>query len=189
MDNPDYFNIINLTRGDTNAFKALYDKYKKKLYGYALYLSKNAYDAEEIVQIAFISVWENRTKLDPDKPFSQYLFRIVQNRLCDLFRRRIIEKCYIDYIKANETDISDDFLSTIINTETEEIFNKLLDQMPEKRRTVFKLSRYGNLTYKQIAQQLHISENTVDFHIRQSLSFLKKELKKYYALLIIILVL
>lgn len=184
MDNPDYFCAKCLIKGDAVAFKTLYDKYKQKLYGYALYLSKNAHEAEEIVQVAFISVWENRDKIDPDKPFSHYLFRIVQNRFCDIFRKRIVENCYADYVKVHEKDIADDFLAAMNHAETEKIILKLLEKIPEQRRTIFKLSRYDNLTYKQIAQQLQISENTVDFHIRQVLGYLRKELPKYLGILL-----
>ena len=186
MDNPDFFCIKCLNEGDAVAFKTLYDKYKTKLYAFALYLSKNVDDAEEIVQIAFISVWENKEKIDPDKPFTHYLFRIVQNKSCDIFRKRIIENCYADYVKTHENDISDDFLTAINNVEMEGIIGKLLDKIPEQRRSVFKLSRYENLTYKQIALRLQMSENTVDFHIRQVLAYFRKELPKYLMVLLLI---
>ena len=143
MENPDFFCIKCLIEGDPVAFKTLYDKYKKKLYGFALYLSKDVHDAEEIVQIAFISVWENRDKIDPDKPFSHYLFRIAQNRFRDIFRKRIIENCYADYVRAHEIDVADDFLPEINSRETEKAIGKLLDKMPEQRRIIFKLSQIG----------------------------------------------
>jgi RNA polymerase sigma-70 factor (ECF subfamily) len=67
----------------------------------------------------------------------------------------------------------------------EEKLQELINQIPERRREIFRLSRFEGLSYKQIAEKLHISENTVDSQIRNALAFLRKEFRKIIAIFII----
>jgi RNA polymerase sigma-70 factor (ECF subfamily) len=69
-----------------------------------------------------------------------------------------------------------------ITQEAEDKLMELIDQMPERRREIFKLSRFNGMSYRQIAERLHISENTVDSQIRNALAFLRKEFRKFLAL-------
>ena len=170
--------LFALADGDFVAFGVLYEKYHRPLYHFALKLSKNPHEAEELVQSVFVTVWETRKTIDPEKSFSAYLFSITRNRFYDMLRRRITESCYADYILYRNDQTSDDLEKQIENEEINEIIQQLLQQVPERRREIFLLSRDENLTYKQIAEKLQISENTVDTQIRNVLNFLREELPK-----------
>jgi RNA polymerase sigma-70 factor (ECF subfamily) len=167
-----------LKSGDFDAFNILYEKHHRQLYAFALKLSKNIHEAEEIVQSVFVSIWENRALIDPQKSFHNYLFRIAQNRFYDIMRKRLLNDCYLDYVKQYEESVVDDIIVNIENAEIREILQQLLLQVPERRRLIFELNRFQGLSYKQIAEQLQISENTVDSQIRHVLNFLRKELPK-----------
>jgi RNA polymerase sigma-70 factor (ECF subfamily) len=178
--------LIALSSGDMKAFDALYDKYHKSLYGFALRLSKDSDEAEDLVQSVFVSVWELRESIDVEKSFRSYLFSIARNRFYDILRHKVAENRYIHYILQQyayssepnyiEQHLEEKEFSTLINT--------LLDRVPERRRLIFKMSREAKLSYKQIAQKLQISENTVDTQIRNVLNFLRKELLKYMLMII-----
>jgi RNA polymerase sigma-70 factor (ECF subfamily) len=170
--------LTALSSDDMQAFGALYDKYHKSLYGFALYLSKNSDEAEDLVQNVFVSVWEARKSIDADKPFSSYLFSIARNRFYDMLRHKVVETHYIQYIQhhrdcVSESDCIEQYLE---EKELNATVNELLSRIPERRRLIFKMSRDLKLSYKQIAQKLQISENTVDTQIRNVLRFLRKEL-------------
>jgi len=171
--------LTALTAGDFNAFSKLYRKYHRMLYFFALNLSKNPHEAEELVQSVFVSVWETRQAVDPLKSFSAYLFSIARNRFYDMLRKRVVENCYADYILYHDNRMYNDLEKQIEDNEINEILNKLLQQVPERRQKIFRMNRDENLSYKQIAEKLHISENTVDTQIRNVLNFLRKELPKY----------
>ena len=175
--------VVALSAGDFNAFNILYEKYHQALYFFALKLSKNQHEAEELVQSVFVTVWETRQAIDSEKSFSAYLFSIARNRFYDMLRKRVIESCYADYIFQQNNLITNDLEKEIEDNEINEIINKLLQQVPERRLEIFRLSREENLSYKQIAQKLQISENTVDTQIRHVLNFLRKELPKYLKML------
>ena len=99
-----------------------------------------------------------------------------------MLRKRISENCYIDYMLQQNLLFADDLEKQIEDKELCEIINQLLQQLPERRLEIFRMSRDENLTYKQIAEKLQISENTVDTQIRNVLNFLRRELKKYFHL-------
>jgi RNA polymerase sigma-70 factor (ECF subfamily) len=170
--------LIALSAGDMKAFGALYDKYHKSLYGFALYLSKNSDKAEDLVQNVFISVWEVRKSIDANKPFRPYLLIIARNRFYDMLRHKIAETHYIQYL-LQQYDNVPEYSYLEQRLEEKELcdrINILLSRVPKRRRLIFKMSREAKLTYKQIAQKLQISENTVDTQIRNVLRFLRKEL-------------
>ena len=174
--------LIALSAGDFNAFNVLYEKYHRALYCFALKLSKNPHEAEELVQSVFVTVWETRQTIDPSKSFSAYLFSIARNRFYDMLRKRVTENCYAAYLFQQNKLFADDLEKELEDKEINEIIHKLLQQIPERQQEIFRLSRHENLSYKQIAGKLQISENTVDTQIRKVLNFLRKELPKYLKL-------
>ena len=150
--------LAALAGGDLKAFGVLYEKYHRPLYHFALKLSKNHHEAEELVQSVFVTIWETRETIDPEKSFSAYLISIARNRFYDTLRKRIVEACYVDYILSHDPPVMDDIEKQIEEKEISEIIQKLLRQVPERRREIFRLSRDENLSYKQIAKKLQISE-------------------------------
>ena len=176
--------LAALAAGDTKAFRLLYDKHHRPLYSFTLNLSKNPHEAEELVQSVFVTVWDTRQTIDPEKSFSAYLFSIARNRFYDMLRKRITERCYADYILQQDNYAADDLEKQTEDKEINEIINRLLQQVPERRQEIFRMSREENLSYKQIAEELQITENTVDTQIRNVLNFLRKELPKYLKLLL-----
>ena len=176
--------LVALVSGEFGAFNFLYEKYHWALYLFALKLSKNQHEAEELVQSVFVTVWETRQTIDPTKSFSAYLFSIARNRFYDMLRKRIVENCYVDYILNQDHPVTDDIEKQVEDKEINEIIQKLLQRVPERRQEIFRMSRDENLSYKQIATKMQISENTVDTQIRNVLNFLRKELPKYLKLLL-----
>lgn len=185
-DREEVCRLAALTKGDFDAFGFLYERYHRTLYGFALYLSKNPHEAEELVQYVFVSVWETKTAIDPEKSFRAYLFSIARNRFCDILRKRVTANCYTDYVLSRNEQFTNDFERQMEDSEIGDIIDRLLQQVPERRRLIFKMNRFENLSYKQIAEQLQISENTVDTQIRNVLNFLRKELPKYLKILFLI---
>jgi len=176
--------LVALSTGDFNAFNILYERHHRALYFFALQLSKNPHEAEELVQSAFVTIWETRRSVDPSKSFSAYLFSIARNRFYDMLRKQATESCYADYILQQNNLIADDLEKQLEDKEINEIIDKLLQQIPKRRLEIFKLKHNENLSYKQIAGKLQISENTVDVQIRNVLNFLRRELPKYLRMLL-----
>ena len=163
-----------LKNGDLKAFDEIYYKYHKKLFAYSLKFIKSHADIEDLIQKIFVIIWEKRENIDLNKSFNNYLFTIIRNEIYDLLKKKVITEYYNDQIISELEETSDD----IEMKKLVEIIYLLIEKMPERRRQIFMMNRDLGMTYRQIAEELGISENTVDTQIRNSLNYLRAELPK-----------
>lgn len=169
--------IKALKNGDTKAFDKVYYKYHRKLYAFSFKFLKSKRDVEDLIQKIFVILWERRNTLDVNKSLGGYLFVIARNEIYDDLKTKIIKDHYTDYI-LNELEYNSEH-DELEKKKKIELAYQLIDRLPERRAEIFRLSKEDGLTYKQIAEKLNISENTVDTQIRHSLNFLRKEMLKY----------
>ncbi len=169
-----------LKKGNIQAFDKVYYKYSRKLFVFSLKFLKDRQEAEDMIQKVFTVVWERREYLNEDKSIEGYLFKIIRNEIYDQLKLRIIREHYCNFILSNpESDLDDLEKKRMI----ERIF-ELVDHLPERRAKIFRMSKEDGLTYKEIAEQLNISENTVDTQIRHSLNYLRKEMLKFQKIIL-----
>lgn len=172
--------VIRLKNGDQYAFEVLFYKYKNKLKGFVVNMVPPQIDPDEIVQQVFIKIWIQKERIDNEKSFLSFLFTIAKNEVIDQLRSAVNKKVYL---MSNELlvdlKISDQSESDA-QLELERKIENLIKIMPERRRQIFEMSRFDGLSYKQIAKQLEISENTVDTQIRKALNFIRDEIKKLH---------
>jgi len=178
--------VLLLTMGDKKAFEKLYLKYKENLCRYCFSIISDSGAAEDLVQDAFIKVWENRESIYPDMSFSSFIFTLVHNNSVSYIRKHhteqiIINKLYTEYSTQDES-----ILSGIISGEYELFFDKITENLPPKRKLTFLLSREKGLSHKEIAKQLGISINTVQEHISETLRYFKSNLMKHPDLRVIL---
>ena len=164
--------------GDRVAFERIYMEYSPKVYRFSQRYMNNICDIEEIVQDVFVRLWDARMNINSTLNFDNYLFTITRNLIFNRHRARVNEVYVQDTVLASfekEYDISED---EIIAQDLSQYIDKIIEQLPPKQQEVFNLSRRQMLTYREIAQQLGISEKTVEAHIYQSLKFIRKELER-----------
>jgi len=174
--------IKKLKEGDSFAFEVLFYKYRNKIKGFAQKIVPAQIDPEEIVQEVFVRVWLKKEAIDPEKDFQSYLFSIAKHLVLDHLKSAVNRKLYFVGEHFQQDLLEDEGLESSISEETEEKLQKLINEIPERRREIFRLSRFEGLSYKQIAERLNISENTVDSQIRNALAFLRKEFRKIIVL-------
>jgi RNA polymerase sigma-70 factor (ECF subfamily) len=157
-------------------FDKLFIELYEKLCNYA-YSILNDYDlAEDIVQDMYAKVWMNRTKREVKKIEKSYYYKSIHNSCLDYIKHNKIKDEYRDEFKIlNSISYND----SIVDFELVGRVDEAIEQLPEKSKEAFKLSRYEGLKYREIATKMNISENTVDTHIRKSLKSLKIKLKEF----------
>lgn len=167
----------NLQNGCQKAFEEVYTQYHKKIFGFCIKYGLNASEAEEITQVVFIKVWENRGKINPEKQLYSYILTISKNIIIDSFKAKI------KYQAAKEYQMN--FMKPVNNVEQNMNLSELqstveeaLTKLPERRREVFELSRIHGLSNKEIASQLGITTKTVENHLNLALQDFKEVFKE-----------
>lgn len=168
--------IAAIQRGDETVFEQVYERHHEKLYFYIFKKTSSNYIAEEVVQLAFIKLWNYRQSLSTDIPIEAQIFRIAKTSLIDLLRknanqRRIIEN-YKDIVPVEDENV----MSALMKKEMGERISTLIEEMPPVRKKVFKLSREGGLSHKEIAEQLSLTPKNVENHISKAIRQIKKAL-------------
>lgn len=169
--------LLLLRKGDRVAFYNIYERYCKRLYGFVLRFIKQENDAEEIVQEVFVKLWEARNKIDVSSSFDSFLFTISYNTTMSLFRKRIKEKKYLEYLNSlQQIENAPDAIEEIYFNELDTNVRSLLQHLTPRQKEIFQLSREDGLTHEEIAKKLGISVNTVKKHMTNTLAFLKNNI-------------
>ncbi len=176
-----------MKEGDEVAFELVFYRYKGKLNDFIRHSLPAGEDAESMVQEIFTKLWINRHLLDPDKSLNAFLYRIARNEIFGHLRKVLVRRKYLEELSFSLEGSSETTQRQIEYKELKTLVAQLVGAMPEKRRQVFLLSREEGLSYKEIATQLGISENTVDSQIRKALDYLKENLRKKLLLILFFL--
>ncbi|SCD18938.1 RNA polymerase sigma-70 factor [Proteiniphilum saccharofermentans] len=167
-----------LRKGDEKAFEYLFHQYYNQIYTFVLNTLFDKTFAEDITQSVFISLWEKREMINPEASIIPLLYTIARNHVYRQTEQLLLKYKYEQYqqetIQEN-TDIEEDVNSRFL----ENILSDFIEKLPSERRKIFLLSRKENLSNKEIASRLDISEKTVETQIRRSLIFLREKMKYY----------
>jgi len=178
---PDSSIVKNFAQGEIAAFDMLYDFYSDRVRHFISGMVKTKVDSEGLTQEVFIKLWQSRSKLKKQDSFDSFLFTIAYNITMSFLRKKASEIKYIEYIKSIQiTALNPEFDKKIDLKKLSQDINVAIDKLPTRQKEVFKLKHFENLTYKQIAEKLKISVNTVENHMVKSHRFLKDKLEKNY---------
>lgn len=161
---------------DPLAFAEIYHRYKGVLFRHALRLLGNEEEAKDVVQELFTQLWARREQFVITSALSSYLYTATRNRILDIIAHKKIEEKYIQsldgFLERGEY-LTDQYLR---EKELRGIIEKEVAQLPPRMREVFQLSRRDHRTYKEIAEELNISDKTVKKQINSALSILRQKL-------------
>lgn len=185
MQNIDFEILSGIKVSDKESFNLLFEVYYEKLCNYAASIMLNHDNAEDIVQDLFATIWIERKTLAIKTSLNSYLYRAVYNASLDYLKHDKVKDRYQKMNTENAQvtyDQSIEFMELVNNLE------KSIERLPDQCKTIFRLSRFENLKYREIADKLNISENTVDTQIRRALKKLKEDLKNYLRTTLFILI-
>lgn len=173
---PDEILLKLVKADDETAYKALYNRYWKNLFLKAYAKTSSKETAEEIVQDIFYAFWQNRKKNSIDH-LHHYLLAALKYKVITHIREKIRRQEKINALIWEEADTSTD--STIALNELAGKLREAIGYLPGKTREIFLLSRVEKMQVSQIAQNLHLSEKAVEYHITRSLKLLRLHLKDF----------
>jgi RNA polymerase sigma factor, sigma-70 family/RNA polymerase sigma-70 factor, Bacteroides expansion family 1 len=159
--------------GDSLAFAELYKRYWKDMYRNACAILRNESLAQDIVQDVFISLFNRRTELEVQF-VKQYLHQSTRFAVLKAIRNQKVSDEFYIRLRQVTTELIEE--QPLLFKEQQAILDQLITELPEDCKETFRLSREMQLTYKQIAAELNISEKTVEKRISKSLKFLRQNL-------------
>jgi RNA polymerase sigma-70 factor (family 1) len=171
---------------DEEAFRQIYIRYWKPAYFGALKKTHNKQVAEELVQNIFLSLWEKRNSSNIEQ-LNSYLNTAVKYQVLNYIKSCIIKQKHVLLSKGRQEFVEEDGDSVLIMHELSAAIESAINQLPEKSRVIFRLSRFENLSIKEIAQLLSISEKVVEYHITKSLKVLRLQLKDFIVVELILM--
>lgn len=177
----EYDLISGIKNGNEHAYRHLYTKYYVPLCYHAQKIVDDKDQAEEVVQLTFLKLWENRAKFTVTGSLNSYLYKAVINNSINFIKSKSarvrknnvqLDDLY-DYIAISQDNGYSIYIATELNNKIE----KAIDSLPEKCKQIFKISRYEGKSNEEIASILGVSKNTVQKQISIALQKLKESIK------------
>lgn len=179
---PDYNNCTDnelaalLINGDQRAYTQLYNRFKGILYVHAYRILQDKEDAKDIVQELFTVLWVKRDSLTLKTGIASYLYAAVRNRVFDKISSKKVESRYFESLKDFSLEEGYSTDSVMQEKELSALIEKEIAALPDKMRQIFELSRKNNLSHKEIATQLILSDKTVKKQVNNALRILRLKL-------------
>lgn len=184
MKSPGIYNIDLLKNGDKTEFEEIYLEFFDVLFAISFQYTSDKSVAEGIVQDTFLKLWEVRESLLPQTNIKNFLYTLAKNMCLNHLRDQKAIWKHLDQVKYHEYEYAIESLNRIGEDyfefkELSEKVEQAIEKLPDDLKIVFKMSRFEDLKYREIAEKLQISEKTVEARITKALKILRKELKDY----------
>lgn len=168
--------IEKLKKGDPDAFSDIFSAYYQDLVFFALSYTHDLSVAENIVQDAFVKLWEEHENLNVTVSLKSFLLKIVQNKCIDWHRHKKIMNDHSDFIINNSPLFEYNIDSYVLRSELEETIDRAIAGLPVKYKEAFEMNRFEGLKYHEIAVKLNVSVRTVEVRISKALGLLREKL-------------
>lgn len=168
--------VKRLQENEEQALTIIYKEYWEIMYVAAYNLVKDRSVCEDIVQEVFISLWQRRAKLQIKTSLKSYLYTSTVYKVYDHFsknKKMLKDELFDNFENKIETSNPE---TKLMHEELIHLLDSIIDTLPDKCKEVYKLSRENMLSNKEIAEQLNISQRTVEGHISKALKILKESL-------------
>lgn len=168
-----------LSQNDQEAFKFIYLSYYDGLCAYALNFISNQDEGEDIVQDVLINLWEKRNELEIHTSLKAYLFRSIYNKFLDVYKAKKRKDSILETIRFSTLQaIADNDDHTFPFSENQiDALKNAIDELPEKCKQIFMLSKLQGMKYQEIADLLGVSTKTVENQIGIAFKKLRTKLR------------
>lgn len=175
--------VLRTQQGDKDAFTQFYNRHRTNMYLAAYHLLRDEDDAHDAVQELFSEVWQHAKRIDAAGNVKGYLYTVLRNRILTAMHRSKYLDEYIASYLAFEQQSSTCTEEMVLVRELQELLEQKVSQLPPKMREVYELSSQENLTNKEIAQRMAISEGTVKQQKHHALRILRGMLQRLVSII------
>jgi RNA polymerase sigma-70 factor (ECF subfamily) len=171
-----------LLSGDEATFEIVYKHYLRPLHVYAISMLRDEDTAKGMVQNVFLKLWERRERLSLSGSLQAYLYGAVYNECLNNIRHQKVKVNHQQYVTHTMKESEGEGGMELLDLK--EKLQQALNELPEKCRTVFQMSRFEDLKYQEIADRLSISIKTVEAQMGKALRILRVKLVDYLPLIL-----
>ena len=175
-----------LAKKDEPAFEQVFKTHFKSLHAYACTILKDEAEAEEMVQQVFFKLWERSENLSITGSVTAYLYRAVHNESLNYLKHLKVRSNYHLHVAYSMKNQSDNASKKVVAAELEKKIHDAMNELPEQCRTIFQMSRFDEMKYREIADKLDISVKTVENQMGKALKLLRAKLVDFLPLLILL---
>ena len=171
-----------ISQSDRDAFNALFRALYYPLTYYAFRYTKSQDQACDIVQDAFVLIWQQREEIDPGQSLKSYLYKMVRNKSLNHMRDHTSRMVNLDNLAKSELGIFKPVQMDEDQKAAERLESKFMawiDELSDRRKEAFELSRFEGLNHDEIADVMNLSVKTVNNHIVDALSHLRKRYESH----------
>jgi len=172
--------LMQLKNDDIAAFNEVYRRYHTKIFLLATRFLPYKEDAEEILQNVFIAVWNNRHKINADQNFASYLFSVARHNIYNALRKAVYRQGYFDFIRYHSSEQTFITEEVILYNELDTLFHQYIENLPPKRREIFRLFREEGLSYREISEKLSITASTVNSQLTKAFDYIRHKITLAY---------
>ena len=168
--------LLRLQSGDEYAFRILYERYSRLIYGNIMRFINDESVADDLLQDVFVKIWEHRASINPDLSFSAYLFTCSRNMVLNFKRRLKLEIESAIHLAYDSTEFAESVDHIIHKKEIQTLIENVISQLPLQRQRIFRMCKLDGKSYQEVAEELQISVSTVRDHIVKANKFVKEVL-------------
>lgn len=165
-----------LRQRDSSAYAEIYRRYTAVLYRHAFSKLQDREEAKDVVQELFVTLWSRCEDISISTTLSGYLYSAVRNRILNVISHKQVESKYIVSLQEFSGKCESITDHRVRERDLEFLIEKEIASLPSKMKEVFELSRKANLSHRQIAIELDLSEKTVKNQVNNALKVLRLKL-------------
>lgn len=177
--------FIQLQTGDEQAFEQVYYLYYDTLFKKVNNLCKEEELSHEIIQETFVQLFLNKQKIDDAQGIYAYLYTVSRRFAISAFRKSVVRASYQAHISNTFSEAHEDTYSGVVDKDLSRQLHDLIEELPEQQGKVFKMNKLEDMSYKEIAESIGVSTNTVRNQIASATKIIRFKMGKLLLFLVI----
>ena len=167
--------ILLMSKGDKKAYETMFRRFYPKVHRFVAMLLKNKDDADDVCQLIFLKIWNKREKFTDVRDFDSYLFILTKYTVINYISSRHVMPIDIHSLPELCSNESSPFDNVVVK-DTQLLVDMVVENMPQQRQMIYRMSREQHLKNEEIAQRLGVQKKTVENHLNLALKEIKKAL-------------
>ncbi|MDP4129672.1 MAG: sigma-70 family RNA polymerase sigma factor [Bacteroidota bacterium] len=171
--------LSRIAGGDEKAFGKFYQETNGGIYNAVMAYVKDPEAARDIVQVVYIRIWNRRQMLSTVCSLKNYLFILARNAVFDHFKRVTIETKWLAALREQTPELHNNVIVSVQERECNLLLLQSISLLPSRQRQVYLLANEQELSYAEIAAQMHVSRFTVKRHLELARRFVRRYVDRH----------